>query len=69
MEATDIKRSRREGECLRCARPPDLKGHHKVKECKTKIKVDPGTAINLKALRIKSILQDSSNNSRHTGEE
>jgi hypothetical protein len=44
ISITEIERSRKEGECLRCAWPSDRKGKHRVADCQRAIKLDKGTA-------------------------
>jgi len=44
IEPDKIYRTTAAGECLRCARPPDRKGTHMVKDCLQPIKLEKGTA-------------------------
>jgi hypothetical protein len=44
IEINQIERRKLAGECLRCARPSDRKGTHRVKDCIRSIMLDIGTA-------------------------
>ena len=60
IEVTEIKRKKEAGECLRCAWPPDQKGHHWVKDCLRNLKLDSATAKGLKTIWIEETLEESS---------
>jgi len=60
IDEAEISKRKGTGECLLCAWPPDRKGNHQVKNCISRIKLHPGTALGLRALRIKSSEQESS---------
>jgi hypothetical protein len=44
IDPAELKRRREVGECLRCACPSDLKGAHRVANCRRPIKLNKGTA-------------------------
>jgi len=59
IEEAGISRRKSAGECLHCAWPSAQKGSHRVKDCLRNIKLEPGTALRFKALRIESSKQVS----------
>jgi len=44
IDQVEIGRRKETGGCLRCARPADRKGAHRVADCRRPIKLDKGTA-------------------------
>jgi len=45
IDEAEIRRRKREGECLRCAWPLARKGSHRVADCRRPIKLDTGSAL------------------------
>ena len=66
IEEAEIQRWREEGECLHCAWPTERKGHHRVKDCIRKIKLDSGTASGSRTFQLKYSSQGSTDSASDT---
>jgi hypothetical protein len=57
IDEAEIKRRKKNGECLRCAWPSDRTGSHRVKDCRRPIKLNKGTGSFTKAKNYQGRLQ------------